>query len=296
MPSAAKRPLFELVRHDDDLGIMFRDVTGRALQYPWHFHPELELTHVVKGSGVRYVGDSIEQFEDGDLCLIGASTPHCWLTEVGRSDPIHARVIQFLPESIAASWSDSLTYRPLSELFARARRGLLIRGACKQRTLEAMRALFVGSPRPLDRFVGLLAILADLSASDELAELSLGDGSVPDDNGSAEVASRLLGYIHEHAADAELSFSGVARACGMSRATLGRAFPRLFGKTFVKYLSEVRVTQACTLLTETGRSVSEIALGTGFGSLSNFNRQFRALKQTTPLRYRRSTIVRDVRR
>ena len=98
MQSAAKRPLFELVRHDHDLGIVFRDVTGRALQYPWHFHPELELTHVVRGSGVRYVGDSIEQFEDDDLCLIGASTPHCWLTEVVRTDPVHARVIQFLPE------------------------------------------------------------------------------------------------------------------------------------------------------------------------------------------------------
>jgi AraC-like DNA-binding protein len=296
MHSAAKRPLFELVRHDHDLGIVFRDVTARALEYPWHFHPELELTHVVRGSGVRYVGDSIEQFEDGDLCLIGASTPHCWLTEVGRSDPVHARVIQFLPESIATSLSDSLTFRPLSTLFARARRGLLIRGGARDRTLESMRELFVGPQRPLDRFVGLLGILADLSQSEELSELSLGDGALPDDKGSAEVASRLLGYIHEHAANPNLSFSTVARACGMSRATLGRAFPRLFGKTFVKYLSEVRVTQACTLLTETGRSVSEIALATGFGSLSNFNRQFRALKQTTPLRYRRSTAIRDARR
>jgi AraC-like DNA-binding protein len=293
MQSAAKRPLFELVRHDHDLGIVFRDVTARALQYPWHFHPELELTHVVRGSGVRYVGDSIEQFEDDDLCLIGASTPHCWLTEVGRTDPVHARVIQFLPESVTTSLANSVTFRPLATLFSRARRGLLIRGSARQRTLEAMRELFVGPQRPLDRFVGLLSILADLSESDELSELSLGDGVLPDDKGSAEVASRLLGYIHEHAANPNLSFSTVARACGMSRATLGRAFPRLFGKTFVKYLSEVRVTQACTLLTETGRSVSEIALATGFGSLSNFNRQFRTLKQTTPLRYRRSTAVRD---
>jgi len=296
MQGSAKRPLFELVRHDHDLGINFRDVTARALEYPWHFHPELELTHVVKGSGVRYVGDSIERFEDDDLCLIGASTPHCWLTEVGRNEPVHARVIQFLPESMGASLTDSATFRPLAALFARARRGLSIRGSARARTLESMRQLFIGPQRPLDRFVGLLGILADLSESAELAELSLGDGAVPDDKGSAEVAGRLLGYVHEHAANPNLSFSIVARACGMSRATLGRAFPRLFGKTFVKYLSEVRVTQACTLLTETNRSVSDIALTTGFGSLSNFNRQFRALKQTTPLRYRRSGVVRDLRR
>ncbi len=293
MPSGARRPLFELVQQERDLGIVFRDVTGRALQYPWHFHPELELTHVVKGSGLRYVGDSIEQFSDDDLCLIGPNTPHCWLTDPGRSDPIHARVIQFLPESITASLSNSITWRPLVELFARAERGLRIQGETARHTRESVRALFGGSRRPLDRFVGLLAILAELSQSRELEELGLGNGGVPIETGQAEAASRLLSHIHEHSANPGLSFSGVARAVGMSRATLGRAFPRLFGKTFVKYVSEVRVTQACMLLSETGHSVSEIALMTGFGSLSNFNRQFRALKHTTPLRYRRSALTRD---
>ena len=101
MQSGAKRALFEHVKHDRDLGILFRDVTGKALQYPWHFHPELELTHIVRGSGRRHVGDSIEPFDDGDLCLVGSNTPHCWLTEHGEERDVHARVIQFVPESMA---------------------------------------------------------------------------------------------------------------------------------------------------------------------------------------------------
>jgi AraC-like DNA-binding protein len=288
--------LFELVQHDRDLGIVFRNVTGRALTYPWHFHPELELTHVVRGSGLRYVGDSIEPFEDDDLCLIGSRTPHCWLTEVGHTEPVHARVIQFLPESITASIGASATFRPLSDLFVRARRGLRIRGGAHSKTSQAMLRVFSDAARPLDRFVGLLALLSELSHSSELEELGLGDATLPSDRGSSDIARRLMSYVHENASDAELSFSSVARAVGMSRATLGRAFPRLFGKTFLKYVSEVRVTLACALLMETNRSVSEIALGTGFGSLSNFNRQFRALKHTTPLRYRHSAQTRDVRR
>ena len=100
---AARSALFEHVNHDRDLGILFRDVSANGLGYPWHFHPELELTHIVRGSGLRYVGDSIEPFADGDLCLIGGETPHCWLTELGFTGHAHARVIQFLPESIAAS-------------------------------------------------------------------------------------------------------------------------------------------------------------------------------------------------
>jgi AraC-like DNA-binding protein len=292
--SRARRALFEHVNHDRDLGILFRDVSCDALKYPWHFHPELELTHIVHGSGLRYVGDSIEPFADGDLCLIGGETPHCWLTELGFSGRAEARVIQFLPESIATSIQTTATFRPLRTLFQRAQRGLRIQGAAKERTVEAMRVLFTERVRPLDRYAGLLSILADLSESSQLTELALSDLSRTSDTSSAETAARLLAYVHEHAQNPELSFDRAARALGMSRATFGRAFPRLFGKTFVKYLAEVRVEQACRLLGETSRTITDIAIETGFGSLSNFNRQFLALKKTSPLRYRKSTLARDL--
>lgn len=288
MQSGSKRALFEHVKHDRDLGILFRDVTGPALQFPWHFHPELELTHIVRGSGRRYVGDSIEPFDAGDLCLIGASTPHCWLTEQGDPGPVHARVIQFLPESIGQGLSQTLTFRPLLRLFERARRGLLIAGPAHARTARVMSELFDERTRSLDRYVGLLAILTDLSESPDCKELALVDALTSQDADAAQVAGKLLSYIHERATDSELSFSQVARATGMSRATLGRVFPRLFGRTFAKYLAEARVVKACALLSETTKSVAEIAVETGFGSVSNFNRRFLALKRTSPLRYRQS--------
>ena len=107
MQSGSQRALFEHVKHDRDLGILFRDVTGSALKFPWHFHPELELTHIVRGAGHRYVGDSIEPFVDQDLCLVGANTPHCWLSELGDAQSVQARVIQFLPESLGSALADA---------------------------------------------------------------------------------------------------------------------------------------------------------------------------------------------
>jgi AraC-like DNA-binding protein len=292
MQSGTRRALFEHVKHDRDLGILFRDVTAPALQFPWHFHPELELTHIVRGSGRRYVGDSIEPFGDGDLCLVGATTPHCWLTEQGDPGPVHARVIQFLPESLGPALAETATFRPLQRLFERARRGLLVAGPTNARVAESMRVLFTERTRSLDRYVGLLGMLSELSESEHLKELALLDTPAPHDAEAARLAGKLLSYIHERASDSELSFSQVARAVGMSRASLGRAFPRLFGRTFAKYLAEARVVKACALLSETSKSVAEIAVETGFGSVSNFNRRFLALKRTSPLRYRKNALVR----
>lgn len=291
MQSGSRHALFEHVKHDRDLGILFRDVTGPALQFPWHFHPELELTHILRGSGRRYVGDSIEPFDDDDLCLVGGNTPHCWLTEQDFSGSVHARVIQFLPESIGVALSETATFRPLVRLFERARRGLLVTGTARVKAARSMRELFTERTRSLDRYVGLLGILTELSESHECKELALLDAPPPEDAETARVAGRLISYIHQHAAEPELSFNQVARGVGMSRASLGRVFPRLFGRTFAKYLAEVRVVRACALLSETSKSVAEISIETGFGSVSNFNRRFLSLKRTSPLRYRKTARV-----
>lgn len=36
-----------------------------AFEHFWHTHPEMELTFIQKGEGMRYVGDSIQPFTDG---------------------------------------------------------------------------------------------------------------------------------------------------------------------------------------------------------------------------------------
>lgn len=47
----------------------------------WHFHEELELVYIIKSTGTRFVGDSIEKFEAGEVVLIGKNVPHMWLND-----------------------------------------------------------------------------------------------------------------------------------------------------------------------------------------------------------------------
>lgn len=45
---------------------------------PWHYHPAIEIMYITRGIGTRFVGDCIEQYEEGDVCMIGPNLPHEW--------------------------------------------------------------------------------------------------------------------------------------------------------------------------------------------------------------------------
>ncbi|NHB84607.1 cupin domain-containing protein [Tessaracoccus sp. HDW20] len=46
-----------------------------------HRHPEIELTFVLGGEGIRQVAGSVDRFSDGDLVLVGSNVPHAYWTD-----------------------------------------------------------------------------------------------------------------------------------------------------------------------------------------------------------------------
>jgi AraC-like DNA-binding protein len=69
-----------------------------------------------------------------------------------------------------------------------------------------------------------------------------------------------------------------------------QAFCRFFKKrtrhTFVSFLNEVRINEACKKLTEGGfDSISTVAYTCGFNSITNFNRVFKAVLGKSPSEY-----------
>jgi AraC-like DNA-binding protein/ligand-binding sensor protein len=91
-----------------------------------------------------------------------------------------------------------------------------------------------------------------------------------------------------HAQFAEtLTVGDVARQLGVSEGHLSRTFHQATGLRFVEYVARFRAERARTLLRETDRPVTEIAFASGFQSLSQFNRVFRAQFGRSPRVWRR---------
>jgi len=276
----------ELVPRDPVLPFALNDVRAAAFVYPWHHHPELELTLVLRGRGLRYVGDSIQEFEEGDLCLIGSGTPHCWLSEPVPGRPVRALVVQFPEDVFGAGFLQLRVARPISELFSRAERGLAVHGDLRDQVAAMMETLFLPRSGPLERLAVLLSVLTTLSQGANCTTLSLGTTTRSQSPSQAAVLRRILSFIHENATG-DISQRAAAQLAGLSPAGFSRFFSRHFGKPFVTYVAEVRIGHACRLLLEDELGIADIASRAGFNNLANFNRRFRAFKNVTPSEYRR---------
>jgi AraC-like DNA-binding protein len=276
----------ELVPKDPSLPFTLIDVRASYFQYPWHHHPELELTMVLRGRGLRYVGDSIKDFEDGDICLVGSDTPHCWLSEPVAGKPVRALVIQFPVDVFGAGFLQLPVARPIQELFTRAERGLAVTGELRSRVGAQMEQVFQPSRNPLDRLAQLMSLLSLLAPGDKCVPLALGTTTRVQSANQAVTMRRILGYIHENAGH-QISQRAAAKLAGLSPAGFSRFFSRHFQKPFVAYVAEVRVGLACRMLLEDELGIAEVAARSGFNNLANFNRRFRLLKGMTPSEYRK---------
>jgi AraC-like DNA-binding protein len=108
-------------------------------------------------------------------------------------------------------------------------------------------------------------------------------------NQDPPLVKRAKEYIARHLSD-RIKLGNVARALNMSPFHFCRTFKQATGRTFVEYLSHVRVNRAKILLRDRGFRVSEIAYEVGFQTLTHFNRTFRKLAGCSPTEYRSRTI------
>lgn len=67
---------------------------------------------------------------------------------------------------------------------------------------------------------------------------------------------------------------------------LGRKFKQKTGYTFNEYLNNIRLSHAARLLSETEKSVLEISLDCGYGTLSHFDNCFKKKYGLTPAAYK----------
>lgn len=259
-----------------------------TFNFPIHIHPEYELNYIENAQGAqRIVGDSVEEIGEQELVLIAnPRLEHAWMNHRCRSQNIHEVTIQFHPDLLAESFLNKNQLISIQELFKRARKGIVF----SRNAIDKVRPILKTITCETDSFysvIKLFIILHELSVDSEARELSshsfTGGGDEKYSNNPR--INKVVDYLHAHYAES-VHLSDVAALVNLSDASFCRFIKQHTSKSFVDFLTDIRIGKAIRALVDSPETIAEIGYGCGFNNLSNFNRIFKKRKGVTPTEFR----------
>jgi AraC-like DNA-binding protein len=251
---------------------------------PWHYHPEYELTLILNSQGMRYIGNNMENFGEGDLVLLGPDLPHCWKNTGDNQRPSRAIVVQWQEQFLGTGWTENPEFKHIRRLLQLAGQGIKFRQPVSDHAGRMMQHLLHLAPfQRLVQFLEILDFLAGTADRQLLCEQGFTYPRNYEDNQRINV---VYNYIRAHYQE-KVTLAKISELVHMSEESFSRFFSRIMHKPFFTFLNEYRVNMACKLLIETDMHVAQISYACGYESLPFFYRQFGKFSDMPPRSYRK---------
>lgn len=278
-----KAKLEQLSLENKNASFLYYNVKVPAFEFLWHYHPEYELTYIVKGRGKRFVGDSYEDFESGDLVLLGPMLPHAWVSETNYKFDCEAIVIQF-SQDFMKSLFQFPEINDIRDLLIKSKGGLNFR-ATDESVIFLIKQLI--TCKGADAFATFIKVLQQLSYSSSMP-LSSDHFKLLKGNENQQRINKVFMYVQENY-NTKISLTRASEIVHLSESAFCKFFKRVTGRTFSDYVNEIRISKACELLLESDKQIELISFETGFESQTYFNRIFLRKKGIRPMLYRQKT-------
>lgn len=254
-----------------------------------HYHPEHQITCIVKGEGTCFIGNHVERFGPGDVYLIGKNVPHVFKSDKAYYEGFPGMTsfgtsIFLKDEAFGQQFFEIPEMAHIKRLLDMASMG--VKPAENDRDNAAR---LISSSRDMNgfqRFQILMEILDLMANSDNLKVLSSVRYDAPSRDADHERINVVFNYLSGNFTS-DISLDQISTIASMTPNAFCRYFKNRTGKTFSNFLNEIRVEYAGRLISGSHDSFGSIALESGFNNISYFNRKFKQVTGLTPLMYRR---------
>lgn len=245
-----------------------------------HQHAEIQLSLIAEGQGKLLIGDSIHRFGNGDFFAIGSHCPHLFQSDDEDSE-IHMISLFFTERTLGEGFfelPDLMEARPFFEIIAEGFRPL-----AGQLEIAELMCQFPEISR-LSRIISFLHLLRQCSQIETKAlthfKYHRRTGPL-----AGERLQVVFDYLLNHFHD-EVKLDHVARLVHMTPNAFCKFFKKRTNKTLFQFIIELRIEHAGQLLKKhPDLSMAHVAERSGFQSISNFNRKFKALKGMSPSQF-----------
>lgn len=266
------------------LGEKWTQNYGRNIDY-LHFHNHLEIGFCYSGKGILTLEDEDRIFTGGMFSVIPKNFPHTtnsdgetlssweylfidadtFLAEFYHDNPIMAdRMIRRVNRKVHFC---KVTEMP--EMVELIRQIMEIMRNRRELYLEEAKGI-------------VLALLVEIARWNKVEGETEGKPV-----GNSSLISPALDYISEFP-DQQIRIEELAQMCHISETHFRRSFSECMNMTPVEYINWVRIKTACDELKKTNDSIGDIAVRTGFNTLSTFNRNFQKVMGISPHEWRKN--------
>ncbi len=271
----------ETVGFEEDSTLLLYNNTDYE-EYPNHWHPAVEIVMPLEGDYSMECNDIPFYLRTEDIIIICPGVLHHLYAHKGRRIifqielsmirsfgeydslfSIMQTAIMITPESFPMIHSESvrLMHEIFDEYFGSAP---LKNVAIIQKFLNMLVKVgryYKASP---DRFAGIRP-----TKQQEYTEKFLS----------------ICNYLNQHCTE-DLTLEEVADMAGFSKYHFSRLFKEFAGIPFYKYLNTRRIAYSEKLLLDPEINVTEVAIRSGFNSISSFMRMFKIVRNCTPTQFR----------
>ncbi|MEO6000651.1 MAG: AraC family transcriptional regulator [Chitinophagaceae bacterium] len=282
------KPLLFDVKSSLRNSIYIKDVKSKYLSDQFHFHNAYEIALILKGSGMRIVGDSIDNFSDGDLILLAPNLPHASYSDKkyhvkATSTKVHAIVVYFLPDWINDAHFNSKDFAPIKALLNEIKRGITV---TKNTHAVVMNYLLqLRNADGLQSFIILFQILYAIARSNDYCCLSSPGYTNTYDEHNIKKIHTIYKYVMENFTR-RILLNDIAAIAFMTPSAFCKYFKSKTNKTFTYFVNEIRIGHACQLIINKNMDISSICFECGFNNFTSFNKNFKQFTKITPSEYR----------
>jgi AraC-like DNA-binding protein len=274
LPFKIPKPENNALIYQEDIEFVFYDKL--------HQHDEIQVSFIEKGTGTLLVGDRISSYAENDIIILGSNLPHAFKSDKNEFKKSKMLTLFFTKTSFGESFFELNEFTEISYFFSKSLQGALVK---RNQTEIITYFLKLKEASKLERFILLLKILKIISRSQTEPLCSFAQNKKYSDTEGKRMRT-IFEYTMEHAHQ-KIALDDISSIANMTKNAFCKYFKKRTNKTYISFLTEVRIENACQLLKSKEEfSIGDIAYKSGFYNISNFNRKFKEVKKMTPLKYK----------
>ncbi|WP_375323384.1 AraC family transcriptional regulator [Flagellimonas sp. GZD32] len=247
-----------------------------------HQHEEIQISYIAKGSGSLVVADSISDYQEGDVLVIGGFLPHAFKSDVSASSKSIMHTLFFDIHSFGNDFFGITDLASTKAFFKKSELGIRVISN-KEVIINAFQKL--KSQNKVEQIATLLVVINEImKAKTQPLSSFVYRKTFSDDEG------KRMNDVFKHAMDKfnePINLDEIAQVANMSKNAFCRYFKRRTNKTFFQFLIEIRIENACKIiLSQPELAIAAVSEQCGFNNIANFNRKFKELKGCSPTQFR----------